>query len=168
MLPLQLAALCAVCGAVAAPAAANGDPASHYLILDPAYFPAENRVSAEGKRELRQVLAEAKDAGLDVRVALIATQVDLGLAGDRERRAAADGDKALRPAERPGRLAPVEGGGIGEPLRQRHDGAIELGVVGLPWSGWIVAPPARASASINRSSGKVSGNLPGARTSPSM
>jgi hypothetical protein len=78
LLPLQLAALCAVCATVAVPARANGDPASHYLILDPAFFPFEHRASPAAKQKLRQVLAEAKAEGLDVRVALIATPADLG------------------------------------------------------------------------------------------
>jgi hypothetical protein len=79
LFPLKVAALCAVCAAVAAPALGNGDPASHYLPTDAVFYPFESKVSPEARRELARVLAAAKGAGFEVRVALIATEVDLGL-----------------------------------------------------------------------------------------
>ena len=64
---------------LAAPfARANGDPASDYLISQPAFFPFEAKVSDDTAAELTQLLAEAKKAGLEVRVALIGTRTDLG------------------------------------------------------------------------------------------
>jgi hypothetical protein len=62
----------------APPARANGDPASDYLISQPVFFPFESRVSDTAAEKLTQVLEAAKEAGLEVRVALIATPVDLG------------------------------------------------------------------------------------------
>jgi hypothetical protein len=77
LLPL-LAALLAAC-ALAPVVLANGDPASDVLLTLPVFYPYEAEVSEEARRELEQVLEAAKEAGFEVRVAVIATPVDLGL-----------------------------------------------------------------------------------------
>jgi hypothetical protein len=77
LLPLLFALLAT--SALAAPSArANGDPASDYLISQPVFFPFESKVGDIAARELTQLLEVAKKAGLEVRVALIATPADLG------------------------------------------------------------------------------------------
>jgi hypothetical protein len=66
-------------GIVAAPLArANGDPASDYLISQPVFLPFESKVSTGAAQDLTQLLAAAKQKGLEMRVALIATRGDLG------------------------------------------------------------------------------------------
>ena len=74
---LLLVALLAVL-AVAPPATANGDPASDYLITLPVFFPFESAVSEERQAALKDLLEQANDKGLEVRVAIIATPRDLG------------------------------------------------------------------------------------------
>lgn len=65
-------------GAIAAPARADGDPASDYLIAQPIFWPIDASISAVAKSELASTVAQAKDRGLEVRVALIWSQYDLG------------------------------------------------------------------------------------------
>ena len=74
---LLLVALLAVL-AFAPPATANGDPASDYLITLPVFLPFESKVSEEREAALKDLLEQAKDEGLEVRVAIIATPRDLG------------------------------------------------------------------------------------------
>jgi hypothetical protein len=64
--------------AAAPPAAANGDPASDYLITLPVFLPFEQEVSDDRAEELKGLLERAKDEGFEVRVAIIATPRDLG------------------------------------------------------------------------------------------
>src|SRR5215210_4597494 len=78
LLPPLVAALLAVCALAAPPAHANGDPASDYLISRSVFLPLESEVSDVAAAELTQLLAESKRRGFEVRVALIATNTDLG------------------------------------------------------------------------------------------
>jgi hypothetical protein len=78
LLPTLLAALLVACAVACPPAGANADPASDYLIVEPWFRPFESPVSEEAAAELTRVLAAAKDAGMEVRVAVIATRADLG------------------------------------------------------------------------------------------
>jgi len=76
---LRLLLLVGVLAALAAgPARANGDPASDYLISQPVFLPFEQKVDDAKAAELTALLADAKKKGFELRVALIATPVDLG------------------------------------------------------------------------------------------
>src|SRR5262245_60939670 len=71
----MLVAALAVCGA----AAADGDPASDYLLSQPVFIPfPPTKVSADAEKGLRDLLATSKEKGYEARVALIATPTDLG------------------------------------------------------------------------------------------
>ena len=73
-----LAALVAA-AALAVPAArADGDPASDYLLSQSTFIPFDAKVSKGQAEQLNSVVADAKQKGFTVRVALIATQFDLG------------------------------------------------------------------------------------------
>jgi hypothetical protein len=64
---------------IAAPAMADGDPASDYLLTQSLFVPfAPTKVSDSAQNSLRELLASSKDKGYEVRVALIATRTDLG------------------------------------------------------------------------------------------
>jgi hypothetical protein len=76
VLPLLAVALAAL--VVAAGAAANADPASDYLLTQPVFLPFESKVSDAAATRLIDTLANAKDKGFEVRVAIIATKGDLG------------------------------------------------------------------------------------------
>jgi hypothetical protein len=75
---LSLVAALAATLAIAAPALADGDPASDYLITQPVFLPFESKVSETASKELQQLLVSAKEQQLEVRVALIGTRADLG------------------------------------------------------------------------------------------
>jgi hypothetical protein len=64
--------------AIAAPARADGDPASDYLIAQPIFWPIDAPISGAAKSELASTVARAKDRGFEVRVALIWSEYDLG------------------------------------------------------------------------------------------
>jgi len=65
--------------AIAAPAArADGDPASDYLITQPAFLPFDAHVDKTSAGELSGLLSAAKKGGFEVRVAVISSKVDLG------------------------------------------------------------------------------------------
>ena len=66
--------------ALIAPAAAlaDGDPASDVLASQTLFEPADGGFSQAQASQLRRLLASAEGAGVPVRVALIATQADLG------------------------------------------------------------------------------------------
>jgi hypothetical protein len=73
--------LCGVLAAVfvvPALARADGDPASDVLVGQSLYVPSDGGVLATQAARLSALLAEAERAGVPVRVALIATQADLG------------------------------------------------------------------------------------------
>jgi hypothetical protein len=67
----------AVCAATAAPAMADGDPASDVLLFQPAFFPYAPP-SADAKAQLLGAVAAAKKAGYTIRVAVIQSRRDLG------------------------------------------------------------------------------------------
>ena len=73
-----------LCGAlivlllVPAAAHADGDPASDVLAAQTLYVPGDGGFSAGQTARLSTLLAEAQRAGVPIRVALIATQADLG------------------------------------------------------------------------------------------
>jgi hypothetical protein len=74
-------ALAAIIGAalLLVPAAlADGDPASDYLITQPAFLPFDAKIDKARAEELTQLLEDSKQAGFPIRVAVIATKVDLG------------------------------------------------------------------------------------------
>jgi hypothetical protein len=68
-----------VMAALVAPAArANGDPASDYLLSQSTFIPFDATVPKEQAEQLNSLVADAKEKGFTVRVALIATELDLG------------------------------------------------------------------------------------------
>jgi hypothetical protein len=76
------AVLAAVACLLAAPAArADGDPASDYLLGTSAFIPSDANVPDTDAKQLRAVLAEAKARGFAIRVALVASQYDMGSVG---------------------------------------------------------------------------------------
>jgi hypothetical protein len=68
----------AVALVVPAVALADGDPASDVLASQTLYVPGDGGFSASQTGRLSALLAEARRAGVPIRVALIATQGDLG------------------------------------------------------------------------------------------
>ena len=75
LLLVMLAAL------LAAPVArANGDPASDVLLTNPVYFPIDATLSDSDRAKLLQTVADAKQRGYPIRVALIPFTSDLGTA----------------------------------------------------------------------------------------
>jgi hypothetical protein len=65
--------------AAAVPAAlADGDPASDWLITQPAFLPFDAHIDKGSSSELQAVLAASKKAGFPIRVAVISTAYDLG------------------------------------------------------------------------------------------
>jgi hypothetical protein len=75
VLAVSLAA--AAGAATAAPALADGDPASDVLLFQPAFFPYASP-STGAKAELLGAVAAAKKAGYTIRVAVIQSRRDLG------------------------------------------------------------------------------------------
>jgi hypothetical protein len=75
VLAVSLAA--AVLAAAAAPARADGDPASDVLLFQPAFFPYASP-SDDAKAELLGTVLAAKRAGYPIRVAVIQSRRDLG------------------------------------------------------------------------------------------
>ncbi|HEX4678968.1 MAG TPA: hypothetical protein VH210_07165, partial [Gaiellaceae bacterium] len=74
--------LAAVACLLAAPAArADGDPASDYLLGTSAFLPSDANVPDADAKQLQAVLAEAKARGFEIRVALIASEYDMGSVG---------------------------------------------------------------------------------------
>ena len=63
----------------AAPAArADGDPASDFLLARDTFIPFDAGISKEQTEQLDAIVAEAKERGFRIKVALIASEVDLG------------------------------------------------------------------------------------------
>jgi hypothetical protein len=76
-LRLLMALVCAAC--MAAPAArADGDPASDFLLTRDTFLPFDANISKEQTEQLDAIVAEAKDSGFRIKVALIASEIDLG------------------------------------------------------------------------------------------
>jgi len=69
-----------VCAAgVSAPAArADGDPASDFLLSRDTFVPFDANISKAQTEQLDAIIAEAKKRGFKIKVALIASEVDLG------------------------------------------------------------------------------------------
>lgn len=64
--------------ALAGPAAADGDPASDYLLGRTAFVPPDSGISSASAARLTAVLADAKARGYTIRVALVASRYDMG------------------------------------------------------------------------------------------
>jgi hypothetical protein len=78
-LGLTVATLAASASLAAAPQAlANGDPASHVLLVDWVFIPVDAPVSKAVKEQLETVVQRARRAGYPIRVAIIGSPVDLG------------------------------------------------------------------------------------------
>jgi hypothetical protein len=75
----RLLALAALAACVAAPAArADGDPASDFLLSQNVFVPFDGKISAAHSAQLAALVADAKQRGFTIRVALIVTRFDLG------------------------------------------------------------------------------------------
>lgn len=73
-------AVCLAAALVTAPAASgDGDPASDILLVQSVFFPYRPATSPRLERELDGATAAAARAGLPIKVALIASPVDLGV-----------------------------------------------------------------------------------------
>jgi hypothetical protein len=59
-------------------ARADGDPASDWLLTRPAFFPPDAGVSSSDQEALTQLLLSAKAQGYTLRVAVVASQYDMG------------------------------------------------------------------------------------------
>jgi hypothetical protein len=76
---LRVLAALVVAAALAAPAArADGDPASDYLLSQSTFIPYDVKVSKDRAEQLNSLVADAKEKGFTVRVAVIGTKFDLG------------------------------------------------------------------------------------------
>ena len=75
---LALAAAAAAALALVPAALADGDPASDYLITQPAFLPFDSKVDRANAQKLAALLADAQKQGFPIRVAVIASKVDLG------------------------------------------------------------------------------------------
>jgi hypothetical protein len=75
---LGLTALALASGWSAAPARADGDPASDVLASQSLFLPEDGGIPATEQPRLAAVLESAQRSGYPIRVALIATQADLG------------------------------------------------------------------------------------------
>ena len=73
-----LAALVASAALAAPPALADGDPASDFLLSQNTFIPFDAKVPKEQAEQLNAIVADAKEKGFTVRVAIIATEFDLG------------------------------------------------------------------------------------------
>lgn len=76
--PLALVALLAAAAIPAAQALADADPASDILLGSPTFYPFQPPVSTSLQDQLQQELAELQKKGLNLKVAIIASPVDLG------------------------------------------------------------------------------------------
>jgi hypothetical protein len=77
-----LLAIALVVCLVAAPAGlADADPASDFLLTQPAFVPPDGGIPAADAAQLQATLAAAKARGYEIRVALIPTNYDMGSVG---------------------------------------------------------------------------------------
>ena len=76
LVPILVGVLLAL--AVVSPALADGDPASDFLITQPAFLPFDANIDKAHSAQLLSLLAAAKKAGFQIRVAVIAKPYDLG------------------------------------------------------------------------------------------
>jgi hypothetical protein len=77
-----LCALLALAALSSPPARADGDPASDVLASQPLFLPADGGLPQAQAAQLSGLLASAQRQGMPIRVALIATQADLGSVGE--------------------------------------------------------------------------------------
>jgi hypothetical protein len=56
----------------------DGDPASDYLITQPAFLPFDAHVDKASANELQSLLTASKKGGFEIRVAVISSKIDLG------------------------------------------------------------------------------------------
>jgi len=76
---LRLLAAVLAAGCLAVPAAhANGDPAIDYLLTQSTFLPFDAKVPKAQAEQLNEIVADTKEKGFTIRVALIATELDLG------------------------------------------------------------------------------------------
>jgi hypothetical protein len=75
---LLTAVLAVACGWSPAQARADGDPASDVLASQSLFLPADGSIPAARQQQLAALLESAQRSGYAIRVALIATQSDLG------------------------------------------------------------------------------------------
>jgi hypothetical protein len=76
---LRVLAVLACAACVAAPAArANGDPASDFLLTRDTFIPFDAGITESQTEQLDAIVADAKERGFTIKVALIASEVDLG------------------------------------------------------------------------------------------
>ena len=77
---ILLLATIGLVGLLASPHAvlADGDPASDYLISQSAFLPIDSNVGTAQAGALTRLLSQEQKAGFPIRVAVIATKVDLG------------------------------------------------------------------------------------------
>jgi hypothetical protein len=75
---VSTAVLAFACGWSPAPARADGDPASDVLASQSLFLPQDGGIPAAAQVRLSALLASAQRSGYPIRVALIATQADLG------------------------------------------------------------------------------------------
>ncbi|MFZ1996693.1 MAG: hypothetical protein WAU75_21445, partial [Solirubrobacteraceae bacterium] len=68
----------AVAAAAPARALADGDPASDVLASQPLFLPADGGIPPARATQLSELVTAARRAGVPIRVAVIATQADLG------------------------------------------------------------------------------------------
>jgi hypothetical protein len=75
----RILAAVVVAGCIAVPAAhANGDPASDYLLSQSTFLPFDAKIPKAQSEQLNAIVADAKEKGFTIRVAVIAKQFDLG------------------------------------------------------------------------------------------
>jgi hypothetical protein len=121
----RVGALAALAVSLAAPAAAraNGDPASDYLLARSVFLPFTNDIDKAAAGRLNETTQKAKEAGYEIRTAVIRAPTDLGTASSLFR-------KPQRYAEflglelsfvYPGRLLVVMPNGFGYARKGRPD-----------------------------------------------
>jgi hypothetical protein len=74
----MLAACAAAAGTIASAARADGDPASDYLLGQQVFFPFDAKFDAKKQAEVAGLVKAANQAGFKIRVALIASDYDMG------------------------------------------------------------------------------------------
>jgi hypothetical protein len=76
---LRVLAVLAAAACVVVPAArADGDPASDFLLSQSTFLPFDAKIPKETADRLNALVADAKDKGYTIRIAVIATRFDLG------------------------------------------------------------------------------------------
>ena len=76
---LRILAAVVAAGCVAVPAAhADGDPASDYLLSQSTFLPFDAKIPKAQADQLNAIVADAKQKGFTIRVALISSTFDLG------------------------------------------------------------------------------------------